>query len=400
MATTDITVAEAEQIILSHSITPTAQRCALAQAHGKILAEPVMADRDLPPFDRVAMDGIAIRFDTFKAGVRSFAVERVVAAGMPAATLQNTNACIEVMTGALLPCNTDTVVPYEDVKIENGFAHIGHGEIVQGQHIHRQGSDAAKGTTLLFPGQRLSAAEIALLASVGIAHPLVCAPWSAAVVSTGNELVPVEVTPQPFQIRLSNSMALQAALQQNGCEAVDHHLPDDLAMLEAELQKILLAHDFVVLTGGVSKGKFDLVPRALENLGVVRQFHRVGQKPGKPFWFGTWHGKAVFAFPGNPVSTFLCFYRYLKPWLETNRQQSVVPLQAQLAVDFSFSPPLTYFLQVKTRYENGTCYAYPVPGGGSGDFVNLKEVDGFLELPAYQKLFKTGEIFSFIAFRQ
>jgi molybdopterin molybdotransferase len=159
-------------------------------------------------------------------------------------------------------------------------------------------------------------------------------------------------------------------------------------------------HDIVVLSGGVSKGKFDFVPNALERLGVKKIFHQVNQRPGKPFWFGKSEKQTVFALPGNPVSTYLCFYRYIKPWLEQCLGLPALKKQAILATDFTFKPSLTYFLQVSVKYEQGKLLAYPDAGGGSGDFVNLKEVDGFLELQADRSDFKAGEIFNYYSFRK
>ena len=144
---------------------------------------------------------------------------------------------------------------------------------------------------------------------------------------------------------------------------------------------------------------FDFVPEVLTTLGVKKLFHGVSQKPGKPFWFGVSDKHTVFALPGNPVSTYMCFYRFIKPWIQKSYGTDYFFPQVILAKDFSFKPSLTYFLQVKIKNESGKLTAYPAPGGGSGDFANLKEVDGFLELPASQEKFMANEVYSFIPFR-
>jgi molybdopterin molybdotransferase len=186
-----------------------------------------------------------------------------------------------------------------------------------------------------------------------------------------------------------------------GIHASLHHVADEEKVIEESLEKILSASDAMILSGGVSKGKFDFIPKVLDKLGVKKFFHRVNQRPGKPFWFGmSGDRKAVFAFPGNPVSTFMCFYKYFKPWLFHSLGVKTDEQSAVLASDFSFQPQLTYFLQVKIKMENGKLIAYPKAGGGSGDFANLNDVDGFLELPAEQSEFIAGEVFPYIGFRK
>jgi molybdopterin molybdotransferase len=166
------------------------------------------------------------------------------------------------------------------------------------------------------------------------------------------------------------------------------------------LRKILDDYDVLILSGGVSKGKFDFVPEVLEGLGIKKLFHQVSQRPGKPFWFGTsGAGKVAFALPGNPVSTFMCFYRYVRPWIYKSLGTDYGHPSAILEKDYSFAPPLTCFLQVTVRNESGKTIARPIPGGGSGDFANLKNITGFLELPLEKDQFKAGEVYPYISFR-
>lgn len=395
-----ITVQQATEIIRESGLPYTYENVPLSAAVGRRLGRmSVRADRDLPPFHRATMDGIAISFDAFQKGARQFEVQAVQAAGQPALTLLSPMHCVEIMTGAMLPGLADTVVRYEDVTIASGKATILVEHIEKGQSIHAQGIDARQGEVLLTEGARLTPAEIALLASVGIAEVPVIKFKSVAIVSTGDELVDVESKPELWQIRRSNGVALAAALKELNIDSVLHHLPDQEEKLKRVLQTIIDQHDVVILTGGVSKGKFDYVPKVLESLGVERKFHQVKQRPGKPFWFGRRKDqhitKSVFALPGNPVSTFLCFYRYVRPMFLSGGQ----PVFAQLASDFQFKPDLTYFLQVRVEYQGGHAWAHPIPGEGSGDFVNLRQVDGFLELPSDRVEFKKGESFPFIGFR-
>ena len=395
-----ITVSEASAIILSHSIETGVEEVSIQEACGRVLREVVRADRDFPPFDRVSMDGIAIAFEAWQTGNLSFTIESIQAAGQQQKQLTNTQACIEVMTGAMLPLGTDTVVPYENVLIKDGKANITIEKIERGENIHKQGVDARANSELLLPGIKISPAEVALMAAVGKKKIQVAAFPKTAIISTGDELIPVELIPLPYQIRRSNSYALQAALRELGCAADQFHLPDQPELLDAEVKKILQHYSLIIFSGGVSKGKYDYIPQTLERNGIQKRFHQVSQRPGKPLWFGTSAKHVVFALPGNPVSTYMCFYRYIKPWLMKSLGCEQPVQQVVLAQNFSFKPALTYFLQVKVKNEMSQLKAYPDAGGGSGDFANLKAVDGFIELPAEVTDFKAGQVFRYYPFRQ
>ena len=394
-----ISVSEASSIILSHSIETGLQEISIQEACGRILREEVQADRDFPPFDRVAMDGIAIDSEVWKKGIRQFPIESIQAAGKQQMRLNKSDSCIEVMTGAMLPFGTDTVIRYEDLEIKAKVANVLINEIIKGDNIHRQSQDAKRNEVLLTPGIKISPAEVALMASVGMKKVSVSSFPKTAIISTGDELVPVDLIPLPYQIRRSNSYALQAALLELGCTADQFHIPDQPEMLETEVQKILAHYELIIFSGGVSKGKFDFVPQTLERNGIQKRFHQVSQKPGKPMWFGTSPKHVVFALPGNPVSTYMCFYRYIKPWLVKSLGGQIERKTAILTKDFSFKPTLTYFLQVNVQNDKGQLLASPKAGGGSGDFANLKDVHGFIELPAESSEFKAGQIFDYYPFR-
>jgi molybdopterin molybdotransferase len=393
-----VSVEEASRIIRSTSIHLQTAVIPIVESVERVLAEDVVADRDLPPFDRVAMDGIALVSSSFKPGV-ALSVEGTQRAGTPRMQLQNPSGCIEVMTGAVLPLAADAVVRYEDTAINNGVASINLQEVNSGMNIHSRGADATKGMHLLGPGQLVSPAEVALLASVGKKTVRVFDFPKTAIISTGDELVEIDETPLPHQIRRSNVYSLQSALHEMGWTSDSFHLGDNPNEISEKLRFLLGQYEVLILSGGVSKGKYDYIPESLSELGLQMKFHNISQKPGKPFWFGSSDQNIAFALPGNPVSTFLNFYRYIKPWM-LNLMGVDPPLQtAILSQDVEFTPSLTYFLQVRATCSEGRLMADPVPGGGSGDFVNLKDVDGFLELPAVRSLFSAGEIFPFIPFR-
>jgi len=215
-----------------------------------------------------------------------------------------------------------------------------------------------------------------------------------AVISTGDELVDVGAPIAAHQIRSSNERAIRAALRARGFARVTgRHLPDDRAVLERELGALLQHHDVLILTGGVSMGEFDYVPRVLADLKMELVFHKVLQRPGLPLWFGvSADGKPVFALPGNPVSSLVCLARYVLPALDAALGAVEVPAPVvQLAQAVRFEPDLAWFLPVTLQYgADGTCQALPQPTNTSGDFVALRHTAGFVELPRGQTDFPAG----------
>lgn len=395
-----VTVKEASDIIFDHLIEPKMLTVKLGEATGSVLAALVRADRDFPPFDRVAMDGIAINHAEWLKGRRAFQVAGTQAAGEPAKVLSDVRQCMEVMTGAMLPRGCDAVVRYEDVDINDAMATVRTDGVTLHQHLHRQGLDAVKGQALLQPGTKISPSEIAVLASVGKETVEVYNFPPIAIISTGDELVEVGAIPHAHQIRQSNVWALKSALSAMGAEATLFHFKDERAVLEEKLARIADEFEVLILSGGVSKGKFDFVPDALEKAGIRKLFYQVSQRPGKPFWFGASDkGHVAFALPGNPVSTFMCFYKYVKPWIQKCLRLPSAEQVAVLASPVTFSAPLTYFLQVSVRNVGGRLIASPEAGGGSGDFANLAKVTGFMQLPLEKSEFAEGEVYPYIPFR-
>lgn len=397
-----ISVQEATQLIQASVYPFPSERVLLTSARGRILHQSIQADRDFPPYNRVTMDGIAIHQNSFAGGQRSFPVQSMQQAGMPQQTLENPSHCIEVMTGAVLPVGTDAVIRYEDLDISDGQATIQIDRVGLGQNVHDKGEDRQAGSILLNAGTRIAAPEIAIAATAGYAELEVSALPRVAIISTGDELVAVDQTPLPHQIRSSNSYMIQAALADMGISSDRLHILDDKASIRQTLGTLLEQYDVLILSGGVSKGKADFIPDALTDLGVQKAFHRIAQRPGKPFWFGTApNHRHVFALPGNPVSTFVNFYRYVRPWLlACQGLTSQEPLLAALKEDHTFKPDLTYFLQVKlSSSPSGTLEALPIAGHGSGDHANLLYNDGFMELPRGKNLFKAGEVYPVIVYR-
>lgn len=367
----------------------------LAQCAGAVLRENIYAERDQPPFDRVTMDGIALDSGTVRSGTRRLRIQATQAAGDPPLTLADQGACIEVMTGAVVPSGCDSVVPVEQISISSGSAEIGGAVAVDPwQYVHRRGSDSRQGALLLAAGAELRAPEIAIAASAGMARVRVSSQPMLAVISTGNELVEPGDPILPHQVRRSNTYAISAALRAHGFQRVaDDHILDDLSELRQRLKFHLETHDVLILTGGVSMGKMDLVPRALDDLGVRAVFHKVAQRPGKPMWFGVaGSGTAVFALPGNPVSSIVCLTRFVLPALfSAMGRTQPAPERIALGGPVDVNVELTFFMPVRVEVDDwGRAWAVPKPTNGSGDFTALSGTDGFVELPPGPNVYPKG----------
>lgn len=396
-----LTPAEAEKLILEHIPLFLSEECALAAAHGRALRADLRADRDQPPFHRVTMDGYALRAAALAAGVREFRIAGTQAAGMPPLELALADdACVEIMTGAVLPKGTDCVVPYEETKRgEGAMTVVSTIALAPGFAVHQRGSDYRAGDVIVPEGTKITGREIAVAAAVGAATLTVAASPKIAVIATGDELVEVDAAVAPHQIRRSNDHALRAALVAAGYPRVERfHLRDVRPELDHRLRKIIAEHDWLIITGGVSKGKFDFLPAALNAQGVKQIFHGVAQRPGKPFWFGINSRQTpVFALPGNPVSAYTCLHRYVLPALgQASGLTSASPRTVALAVAASFKPKLAWFPPVVlTSGPRAELLAAPDPTNTSGDFGGLVGTDGFIELPAEQTEFPVGYLAPF-----
>lgn len=379
-----ISVTEAEALIARHMPSFGSERVALDAAVGRILRGPIHAERDQPPFDRVMMDGIAIAATGDSRN--RFRQSGLQLAGMAQQALDDTDACIEVATGAMLPRGCHTVVPVEQTRRDGEYYLLVDGYAPKaGQFVHPRGADCRMGDELLEPGMCLRGPEIAVLAANGVAEVEVAIVPSVTIVATGDELVGIEQPLLEGQIRSSNDRALAAILRSRGFNDVQlTRVADDLAATTATLAGLLQTRQVLLLSGGVSVGRRDYVPEALRTLGVRQVLHRIAQRPGKPMWFGIGpQGQVVFALPGNPVSALVCAVRYLLPALQSAIGQMAEPSMRvclERAVDSSSS--LTFFVPVRVHHDpEGRAMAVPLLPGTSGDFSALPGTHGFVELP-------------------
>jgi molybdopterin molybdotransferase len=392
---------KAEELILGSMPTWHREDCPLPLAHGRVLRADIVADRDLPPYDRVTMDGFALRSSALAEGVRTFRVQGVQAAGMrPFSLGPEADSCIEIMTGAVLPTGADLVVPYEEVHRDGERISLRTDRsFPPGHSVHARGGDHRAGSVVVPAGTRLTGREIAVAAACGRSTLTVTRLPKIAVVATGDELVDIDAAVGPHQVRRSNDYALRAALIQAGYPHVGRfHLRDIREEIEHLLWHIVAEFDVVILTGGVSKGKFDYLPGELDRQGVRKLFHGVSQRPGKPFWFGISSRQTpVFALPGNPVATYVCLHRYVLPALRRAGGEPTAPRRlASLVRPAVFAPKLTCFLPVVLECGPGPgLLAAPAPGNTSGDFAGLIGTDGFVELPPEPDEFPAGTVAPF-----
>jgi molybdopterin molybdotransferase len=389
-----LTVAEALERILTAMAELPAEAVSTSAASGRVLRQIVEAERDQPPFDRVMMDGIAIRHADFAQGTRQFPLQVTQMAGDAAVALE-AGQCIEIMTGASLPLNADCIVPVERISVTDGVATLeGDYQPEVRQFIHPRASDHAAGTQLLTPGKRISPLDIAVIATAGLTDVQVSRSPRVRLISTGNELVAAGDPIEPHQVRLSNGPAIQALLAQHGyTDCQQDHLVDEQAVLRERIADHLANADVLILSGGVSMGKADYVPEVLAELGVEVNFHKVSQRPGKPMWFGSGpDGQAVFALPGNPVSALVCCRQYVIPALaKASAETTGAPEFASLAADITFNPALTCFQPVRLiSNAAGQLLAMPVKTNTSGDFAALSGTDGFVELALEETQFPSG----------
>ena len=395
MEQTLISIEQAEAYMREYLTTIAAARKPLAQCGGRVLREVVIAERQQPPFDRVMMDGIAINSGDFAAGMREFTIIGTQAAGQKPIQLEGEGSCIEIMTGAVLPIACDAVIPVERISVNNSRAMVEDDlEVCAGQYIHAQGSDYPAEQVLLNPGVQIQAPEMAIIASAGLAEVLVSPDLSCGIISLGDELITPGAPVADHQIRRSNDFAVAAALAARG-DVFTHCYPvaDKPKDVAEKVEKVLTENDFLVLCGGVSKGKFDFVPALLADLGVNKVFHGIAQRPGKPFWFGVAsNGKPVFALPGNPVSVLACAARYLLPAIDSLRGLNGHSVSKFALADAVDSPAaMGWLLAVQlVAADDGSLVAKPCFTNTSGDFAGLAGAAGIVELPANQQHFPAG----------
>jgi len=362
------------------------------EALGLVLAQEVRTDREYPPFNRSTRDGYAVRSSEAGPNARLECVGEIKAGDTVREALAS-GTCLQIMTGAAVPANADAVAMIEYTSREGHFVRFER-NAQAGQNIVARGSEAAAGETILMPGMRLGFAELALAAQVG-AVQLQCAQRPrVAILSTGDEVVLIDETPGPFQIRNSNSVSLAAQVRIAGGEPVVlGNAADRIEDLGEKIERGL-REDALVLSGGVSMGKYDLVESVLKAMGAEFFFDAVAIRPGKPAVFGVCQGKPVFGLPGNPVSTMVTFELFVAPAIDllSGAEVHALPLvEARLAEAMKEKPGLTHFLPARMEWRGTAPEVKALRWQGSGDIAALAKANCFLVVPAYLEKMETGE---------
>jgi molybdopterin molybdotransferase len=379
--------------VLGSPHTPPLEEIPLAEALGRVLAEEIRADRDYPPFNRSTRDGFAVRSGDLASPPRTLEVIGEIKAGDSFTGEIAAGQCAQIMTGAAVPRGADAVVMIEHTRTDGPRVTFdraaGHG-----QNIVPRGSEGRAGDVLLRPGARLGYAELALAAQVGRHRLRAHRKPRVAILSTGDEVVAVDAQPGPFQIRNSNSVSLAAQVALAGGEAVTlGNARDEAGELRAKIERGL-HEDVLVLSGGVSMGKYDLVETVLRDFGAEFFFDAVALRPGRPAVFGLCRGKPVFGLPGNPVSTMVTFELFVVPAIDLLGGTGARPLsffKARLAAPVKQKAALAHFLPARVDWTSGEPEVKELPWQGSGDIVALRQANAFLLVPPDKLEWAAGE---------
>jgi len=381
-----IDVEEAKRLILEESSRLDVVEVDLDDAQARVLAEDLPADRDFPPTDRSAMDGFAVRWEDVREPGRTLALAGEVRAGRPVDDLRvEPGSCVRIMTGSTVPPGADTVVMVELTTEDTGAGTVSfQGEPIRGQHIRLRGEDVRAGEIVLGQGAVIHAAEIAALASVGRTRVRIYRAPVVQVLSSGDEVVEPDAAPAPHQVRNSNARSLLAQLREHGLEGRYLGIAPDSRAGLSEAVRTGLTGDVLLITGGVSMGKYDLVGEVLADAGMRQVFHKVAVRPGKPMLVGRHGDCLVVGLPGNPVSTFTGFAVFVAPALRKMMgyaRRDNLEVTAVLAERLKRKPGrTTYHLARVTQTEDGFT-ALPVRAMGSGDVVSMSRANAFVVTP-------------------
>jgi molybdopterin molybdotransferase len=365
----------------------------IEEAFGRVLAREVLADRDYPPFNRSTRDGFAIHSANAVApGAKLQCIGELRAGGAFDGVI-GPGQCVEIMTGAGAPASTDAVVMIEHTKREGSTITLERA-VISGDHIVGKGSEARRNTLMVAAKTRLGYAEMALCAQVGATRLEVFAKPRVAILSTGDEVVDARTVPGPLQVRNSNGLSIEVLARTGGAQTVQiGNAPDEKNALRKEIERGLEA-DILVLSGGVSMGKYDLVEQVLAELGAEFHFTGVEIRPGRPAVFATCREKLVFGLPGNPVSTMVTFELFVLPAIDrfSGTVARALPIfRAKLATPVQEKGNLVHFLPARIEWQGREAQVTQLPWQGSGDVVALAIANGFLVIGPERPQISPGE---------
>lgn len=389
-----ISFQEARQIIQLQAKSFGVETIDLENALDRVLAEDISASRDFPPFNRSMMDGIAINFDDFQSGIKEFKCVETVFAGSSYTQVLKTGECYKIMTGAAVPPSANVVIKIEDVKVERDLFTLLFNDFRINQNIAQQGQDIKKDEIAVRKGLLIKPATIGFLASLGKAKLLVEKLPKLNLITTGNEVLELTDEVSPNHIFNSNKYVLKSLLKQNHIQVSNYnHAIDDIETLKNVINTNL-NNDILIITGGVSAGEADYIPAILEDLGVVKLFHKVAIKPGKPIWCGIFKNQTmVFALPGNPFSCLVTFKIFIAFYLNLCLGKTADEMnQGSLNFDRNKPSNLDEFFPVSLTH--GTLEKIAI--NGSGDVRLGFDANALAMQMASRKEIKQGELLPYI----
>ncbi len=368
---------------------PVLESAPLDQSLGRVLADEVYADQDIPPFHKSFVDGYALRAQDVSSAPMVLRTVGLQEAGLIREDLQvSSGEAIRIMTGAAMPPGADAVQMVEKTRsLPSGEVEILE-PVAAGSNVAPRGSEVVHGQLVLEPGRVLGPAELAVLATFGKAKVTAFRPLAASVYTTGNELVSVESAVKPGQIRNSNATMLAAQCRRMGIETqVMPTVPDNPEAVRAALRQGLGRSDALIFSGGVSAGEFDFVHQVLADVGLEILFHKAAVKPGKPLLVAKSmrEPKLVFGLPGNPVSSFVTFELFVRPalrkWMGL-RQLELMRVKSRIAAAVRQRPGRLFFKPAKTRFREGRFSSQPIETKGSADITGFSAADSLIVVPA------------------
>jgi molybdopterin molybdotransferase len=392
-----ITVEEALDKVLSHIQPLGSERVSILEALGRVCAEDILANRDIPSFDNAGMDGYAVRSEDIQNASAEHPVQLEVIEDLPAGFIPRKRVergnGTRIMTGALIPEGADAVVPVEESKKEGNFVSIFMSSL-PGEYIRKAGEDVKKGECIISAGDLINPAEIGMLASLGRSFVAVYQRATVAILCTGEELVDVDGDLDGTKIVSSNSYSLAA--QVKDCGAIPIQLGIARDRKEEIEEKLLqgIRADVLVSSAGVSVGDYDFVKDVLNDIGVEIVFWKVAMKPGMPVVFGTVQGKPVFGLPGNPVSSMVSFEQFVRPSLLKmmgHRPLFRPVIDAILKEDIQKRPGRRHFMRAFVSLEKGQYFVTPTGAQGSGILKSMVKANGLMVIPEDREIVKAGE---------
>ncbi len=389
-----ISVNEAKSLIARHLHPGPARYVGLLDAFGSILYEPVSAQIDVPSFDNAAMDGYAFAYHP---DITAWKVVGKIQAGDAGDQHLREGEAMRIFTGSPVPHGADTVIPQEFVTVAEDIIRFEKNSIQPFANVRKRGAQCNQGDRIATKGQTVTPGMIALLASAGITGVYIYAPPRVAILTTGNELIPMGQPLRPGEIYNTNAPALRVSLASIGITSVSSfHVKDEATVLQENIHASLREYDVLILTGGISVGEYDLVEKCLQAEHVTPLFYKVSQRPGKPLWVGKKDERWVFALPGNPASVITCFNQYVKPvllgWM--GHKDTFAPA-AMLTLEHGFvkKNKLTHILKA-VRTDD---HVRILSGQDSFNLLPFAEANGFVVLDESCESLAEGDLVPFFA---